>query len=203
MSMSPYLSEGKLIGQAIISWESATERHIKRHILRAGVEPQMIDLQVRTNIVDQHFPKSSSGRQRLLQEVSDQALIIQFDVALDYRSVGTDHDLKDLVFSAWDIPMDRAEYVMELQSESDVFFDIEDVLVEVDGYSPPPIDDDDDTSSESVDIAVIAGASVGGAALIILIVCLLMRRRNGKGDDENNEQSRTTPDTAHKIAVAT
>ena len=163
------------------------------------MEPEMIDLQVRTNIVRQDFP-SSNGRQRLLQEGSDQTLIIQFDVVLDYRSVGTDHDLEQLVFLAWDTPMDRAKYVMELQSESAEFHDIEDVIVEVEGYLPPI---DDDTPSESVNIAVIAGASVGGAALIILIGFSLMRRRNGKGDDENNEQSRTTPDTVQKIAIAT
>lgn len=199
MIMSPYLSDQKLKGGEVINWESATEKHIERHIMRAGVEPEMIDLQVRTNIVRQDFP-SSNGRQRLLQEGSDQTLIIQFDVVLDYRSVGTDHDLEQLVFLAWDTPMDRAKYVMELQSESAEFHDIEDVIVEVEGYLPPI---DDDTPSESVNIAVIAGASVGGAALIILIGFSLMRRRNGKGDDENNEQSRTTPDTVQKIAIAT
>lgn len=205
MSMSPYSSDKILSGQAIISWESVTEKHIQRHMLRyewSEDEPEMIDLVVRTNIVNQGFPETNNNGQRLLQqEGGNQTLLIQFDVSLSYRSVGANHDLDKLVFSAWDDSMDRAEYVMELQSQSDVFHDVEDVIVEVEGFVPIP---STKPETESTNIAVIAGASVGGAALLILVVFLLTRSRNGKKNrGENTGQSRTTPDSEQKINVAT
>ena len=49
------------------------------------------------------------------QNSTSKALIIQFDVALSYRSDGTDHDLDSLVFSAWEDELDRADFVVALQ----------------------------------------------------------------------------------------
>jgi hypothetical protein len=200
--MSPYFSTEKLTGQSIITWESVTEEHIRRHILNAGLKPELFDLTVGTNIVDQWFPIiSSSDGTRSLQTVPPNSLIIQFDVSLMYRSEGQDRNLDLLVFNAWDTVMDRAEYVMELQSKSKVFDDIQDVIVEIKNYVTPTIDDG--TEKKKVNIAVVIGASVGGAALIILVAFVLLRKNNGKGLDNNNENSRTTPETDRKIAVAT
>jgi hypothetical protein len=219
MVMLPYTSDNVLAGQSIIFWESVTGSHVRKHILRSGVEPPLFQLQVGTNIVGQSFPvpasptttPSGNRRLRLLQDQpapsqDDLSLIVQFDVAVSFRSESQEQDVRALIYSAWGTPDDRNEYVRALQAESNVFREVMDVLVQVEGFRPP-IDNGDDNdgseSSASIGIAVIAGASVGGAALIFLIGFFVMRRRNGSKDDPRQQESKTTPETGSRIAVST
>ena len=124
------------------------------------------------------------------------ALIVQFDVQVQYRSISDEHDVPSYIFSAWDTPMDRDEYIRALTIEANKMDGIADVLVEVEGFVPPPKDDD------SANIAVIIGAAVGGAALVFLIAFFLLKRGSGKELEENHE-STTAAETAQKIAVST
>lgn len=151
-------------------------------------------------MVNQGFPPNQ-GRGRELQIGVEQSLIIQFDVALSYRSDGTDHDVDSLVFSAWEDASDRADYVLALQKRAEAAFgDVQDVQVEVEGYVPPPANDDD---NEKSNVAVIAGASVGGVALLLLVGFLVMRNRGDRLDEDNNQESKITPETAQMIAMTT
>jgi hypothetical protein len=212
MVMLPYTSDNVLVGESIIIWESVTGSHVRNHIVRSGVEPPLLQLQVRTNIVGQTFPvvaslTSSSGNGRLLQDqqsavIEEDSLIVQFDVGVSFRSESQDQDVRALIYSAWDSADDRAEYVQALQAESKVFREIADVRVEVEGFVPPTAVTVAPDSGGEVGIAVIAGASVGGAALIFLIGFFVMRRRNGSKDDPRQQDSKTTPETASRIAVS-
>lgn len=192
------MSQDKLVGQPAIAWEKVTSEHIKNYILK--VEPELFDLEVGANMVNQGI-SPYQGRGRELQIGVEQSLIIDFDVLLSYRSDKTNHDMSSLVFSAWEDAEDRAEFVMALQDRAEAAFgDVEDVQVEVDGYVPPPPNDDD---NEQSNVAVIAGASVGGAALLLLFGFLMMRKRGDSLDENNNQDSKITPETAQMIAMTT
>lgn len=217
MVLLPYTRDIALAGQSIITWESVTGSHIRRHILRTGVDPPLFQLQVGTNIIGQRFPAAASptpssgnGRRlRFLQEESapegdDSSLIVQFDVAVSFRSESQEQDVRALIYSAWDSPDDRAEYVRALQSESNVFSEVMDVRVEVEGFFPNPDDNNRGGDSASIGIAVIAGASVGGVALIFLIGFFIMRRGNSsKNGPRRQQESKTTPESGSRIAVST
>ena len=224
MVMSPYTSDNVLVGDSIIFWESVTRSHIEKHLLRSGVDPPLLLLQkVGTNIVGQNIPVVASpgdGRRlrrlqdnrqesapvSLSQDGDDSSLIIVFDVAVSFRSESQELDVRALIYSAWDSPDDRAEYVQALQAESNVFSEINDARVEVEGFRPPTDDNTGDGGgdSESIGIAVIAGASVGGVALLFLIGFFIMRRQNGsKSNPHRQQDSKTTPETGSRIAVST
>ena len=195
MSLSPWTSGTQISSQDIITWEQVTAKHIRKHILRQEVEPELEDLQVGTNIVG---PLPSSSRQRVLQEgtESEDSLVVRFDIAVSYRSFGTDHDIKKLIFSAWDTPVDRDEYIRDLAVEAQ-FSGIEDVQVEISGFVPPSPE-----TKKKLNLAVIIGASVGGVALIFLVGFFFLKRGSEKFEEEH-QQSATTPETASKIAVST
>jgi LPXTG-motif cell wall-anchored protein len=154
---------------------------------------------------------SVNSSQRLLQaaEETDQrqdALLVVFDVYIDFRSVSRDQNVASWVFSAFDASLDRAEYVMDLQQRSATFNPVEDVETTVEGYVPPPAQLPDSGSSKA-NVAVIVGAIVGGLALIILVALLVMRRRNGKKAvvaSEYERQSQTSPSTnTQNVKVST
>lgn len=206
------------MGQSIIFWESVTGNHIRNQISKLGVSPPLIQLQVGTNIVGQSFPDPPTTRRRLrrrLRFLQDQqppiedesSLIVQFDVAVSFRSLSQEQDVRALIYSAWDTPENRAAYVAALQAESNIFTEIADVRVQVDGFLPP--DDDNqgnggDSTESSIGIAVIAGASVGGVALIFLIGFFVLRRRNGGSkNDPLQQETKATLDTGSRIAVST
>lgn len=195
MSLKPYPVKQVLSGQEITSWKSVTDEHISENIMDAKVDPELIDLEVDTIIGEQVIPAPESVRYRVraLQETNAQELIISFEVDLEYRSVATDHNLDQLIYSAFDTPPDRAAYVKKLEIE-----DIEDVLVEVEGFIPPQPE-----SGGGLGIAVIAGASVGGAALLILCGLLLKRSRDGEGYEETQGRtgSLSSTDPGRKIAA--
>ena len=208
MSLGPWSNNFEILGQDVITWERVTSNHIRKHILREEIDPELDDLAVFTNIKGQLLPgitktasatdeASSSNRRNLEEDPSLQdALIVQFDVQVTYRSISNEHDVPSYIFSAWDTPMDRDEYIRALTTEANKMNGIENVLVEVEGFVPPPKDDD------SANIAVIIGAAVGGAALVFLIAFFLLKRGSGKELEENHE-STTAAETAQKIAVST
>jgi hypothetical protein len=102
--------------------------------------------------------------------------------------------------------MDRASYVMSLQSQSSTFDPVQDVNCKVEGYVPPPTPAPSDGGG-SVNIAVIVGASVGGAALVILIVLVVMRQRTGNigvsGTQNNARESQNETSTEQNYKVST
>jgi hypothetical protein len=135
-------------------------------------------------------------------------LNVLFTVTLRYRSEDRDHDIATLVGSAWETTMDRANYVMRLQAESDIFDQVTEVDVRVRGYEPPlPTESPASVAGDKVNIAVIVGASVGGAALVVLVVLLFMTVRRRSQDSlkhRETEESRGTPSTQHKnVKVST
>jgi hypothetical protein len=199
-----------MTGQNIIAWESVTANHIRKHILRGEIEPELLTLHVGTNIVGQTLPNDnaaqSSGR-RYLQESGSSlnGLIVQFDVAVTYRSVGTDHDMSSLVFGAWDTDIDREDYIRTLLDQTNGLGQITDVAVEVKGFVPP-----EPKKGNKVNLAVIIGAAVGGAAFIFLVAFYLLRRESSDKEEEQRSHHRetttksmTTPETTQKIAVST
>jgi hypothetical protein len=203
MTMSPYKNDQVPAGQSIIEWESITTSHIRNYILSAGVQPPLLELQVGTNIVGQSVSllevAGAGGNQRFLQEQTG-PLIIFFDVAVSFKSASQDQNVPALIFSAWDEAMDRAEYVMTLQTRDNAYDDVEDVRVEVKGFVPTPIEEETGSPDESLSIAVIAGAAVGGAALLILVAFFISKRRNKRKAE--SQESRTTPYTP-TMAVST
>lgn len=213
MTLFPFSSGAVLQGQAAIAWERETESHLGTYLL-GSVEPAMFNLEVSANIVNQYFV---SGLQlesnRALQDGSEpveSALVVKFDVEITFRSVGQSHDLDALVFAAWDETTSRETYVTNLQGRSSTFDEVEDVLLDVDGYEPPPEDDDDfvagndDSPEEKSNVAVIAGAAVGGAALLLLVVFMLLRRSGEKSlDGGEHGHSNTAAETAAVNKITT
>lgn len=134
-------------------------------------------------------------------------MIVQFDVAVSFRSLSQEQDVRALIYSAWDTPENRAAYVAALQAESNIFTEIADVRVQVDGFLPPDKNtkgNGGDSTESSIGIAVIAGASVGGVALIFLIGFFVLRRRNGGSkNDPLQQETKATLDTGSRIAVST
>jgi hypothetical protein len=191
-----------MTGQNIIVWESVTANHIRKHFLGVEIEPELVTLQVGTNIVGQTLPNDnaaqSSGR-RYLQDLGSSlnGLIVQFDVVVTYRSVGTDHDISSLVFGAWDTDIDREDYIGTLLDQSNGLGQITDVVVEVEGFVPP-----EPKKGNQVNFAVIIGAAVGGAAFVFLVAFYLWRRYSRDSEEDQRSHHRdattasmTTPDT--------
>ena len=219
MSLSPYLASGTLSGPTLNVWRSVTATHIQNSIASEEDAVEMMDLSVATNILgQQQLPRD--GETRYLQEEEEEdALIIQFEVQLLFRSAAMDLELEKLVFSAWDTDDEMKSYIAALQGESNVFDSVTTLIVEVTGYVPVPAQkpEDGDDENDDLNIAVIAGASAGGAALLILVTLLLLRTRREKDgggqeqDSPNNHNDRTQTNTASmqtsnassKIAVST
>jgi len=214
MAMFPMAQGQRLTGRDAIVWEAITDQTIRNSILSTELDPPLFDLVVGVNI-ERQIPSGSkqsikedeNSNRRFLQagEAPDDALIIVFDVVLSYRSESKDQDVDQLVFSAFDTSLDRADYVMKLQQQSNTYAPVEDVEVKVEGYVPPPTLPP--SSGGDVNIAVIVGASVGGAALIILIALLLMRRRSGKHTvvaSDNGRETEVSPTTVgQNVKVST
>jgi hypothetical protein len=140
------------------------------------------------------------------EEIPDNALVIVFDVFLDFKSESKDQDVDSWVFFSFDESLDRAEYVRNLQQRSSTFMPVEDVEVTVAGYDPPPTQAPGSQGGD-VNVAVIVGASVGSVALVILLILLGMRRRNGRkqsvGASQTGPNSQQTPSTQHNVKVST
>ena len=211
--MDPWLSEDLLAGNSIIVWESVTSQHILQHLRNnAGIDPPLIDLQVGTNIVSQGFPSSSNNSnnnndgggngdsssrlllRRTLRQLQDtmgsneeRSLIIQFDVAVSFRSETDDYDIPSFVYGAFDEESDRERFIRSLQSRSSTFDDIDDVLVQVRGFEPPP--PKESKEEEGIGLPVIIGAAVGGAALIFLIAFIIFRRRHSQKRSQTSQRS--------------
>lgn len=226
--MLPFTEGSELGTQDVFSWEEVTEDFIRQHILETSVDPPIFDLVVRTNL-DQQIPggtvvqdgttSDESGETRRLRSLQESAgdqsgdgtvvtpsdtLNVIFTVSLRYRSESRDQDIAQLVGSAWDTTLDRANYVIDLQDQSNTFNQVQDVDVMVSGYVPPP--PTPAPSDDNANIAVIVGASVGGAALLVLSVLLFMtmRRRNrGSVKAVDTEESKGTPTTKQNVKVST
>ena len=210
MALFPFPDGETLNRPDSVDWSSVTEGQIRKSILSSEIDPP-VDLEsVRTTIEIQVPPgdrtavTSGNSSERVLQTEEEDAatlqpdaLLIVFDVYLDFRSVSNEQDVDSWVFSAFDTSLDRAEYVMDLQQKSSTFNPVEDVETTVEGYVPPPTDapisGDDNTG-----VAVIVGGTIGGVALATLVVLLVLRKRNGKKAvvaSENERQSHTSPST--------
>ncbi len=203
-----------LSGQAAIAWERETENQIRGHILRSGLEPEVFDVTVSSNIVSMDPPddnelSAGDGSARKLQDAfAEPILVVEADISVNYRSSGSDHDVESWVFGAWSEEDDRAKYVENLQRRNAIFGDITSVSVQVEGYSPPPPSGgqapEEETKGKS-NVAVIAGASVGGAAFILLAVFLFIRISGDRSQEDGNQQSQVSPETSGtpKVAVST
>jgi len=131
-------------------------------------------------------------------------LVIQFILDVEYQTANA-FDVNQLVWSAFDTPEEQAEYILDLQDESDVFDPIREINVEVQGFVPSPTQAPRPEPGSNIDIAVIAGASVGSVAFVILMILLFLRRRSGKSEDEEKggTESQITPSTTKNIKVST
>ena len=209
MALFPF-PDGETLGRADrVDWSAVTESQIRGSILNSEIDPP-VDLEsVRTSIEIQVPPggrtavSSGNSSQRLLQEeeaaatLQQDALLIVFDVYIDFRSVSNEQDVDSWVFSAFDTSLDRAEYVMDLQQKSPTFNPVEDVETTVEGYVPPPTEAPS-SGGGNTNVAVVVGGTIGGVALSTLIILLVMRRRNGKKAvvaSEFERQSQTSPST--------
>jgi hypothetical protein len=191
MSLSPWTSSYVMTGQNIIAWESVTANHIRKHIVLQGeIEPEILTLQVETNIVGQTLPNNDNAAQSSGKRSSLSGLIVQFDVVVTYRSVGTDHDIGSLVCGAWDTDIDREDYIRTLLDQSNGLGQITDVVVEVEGFVPP------EDPKKGNKVAVIIGAAVGGAAFIFLVAFYLLRRYSRDEEEEQRSHHRGDATTA-------
>lgn len=199
MTIAPYLSARELEGTAAIVWERVTREHITSQIRALNVEPPLFDLTVDTDIRSQAPPQQVTNTDTL-PRFANNSLIIEFNVRVSYRSVGKEHDLDELVFSAWDAPAEKDAYVQRLKTQSNFFIDIEEVNVEVEGFIPKR-PDNGDTGVDGPTIALIAGASGGGALLVLLCGFLYLRNKKNRDDDAQFDQSKATSVTGQRIAA--
>ena len=174
-----------------------------RDSLKADLDPPIFDVRVSANLVSQALSLSTANdnnRRSLQQGVTD-LLTIQFDVEVSFRSTKKDHPISELVYSAFATPLDRTEYVIDLQGRPIPVESVEDVLVQVQGVVP-----DGGGGKGKPKIAIIVGSSVGGAALLLLLGFLVLRRSSG-GEDDRHVQARPQANAgsgpAQKIAVST
>ena len=172
MALFPF-PDGQTLGRADrVDWSAVTESQIRSSILNSDIDPP-VDLEsLRTSIEIQVPPggstaiTSSNSSQRLLQAEEDvatlqpDALLIVFDVYIDFRSVSNEQDVDSWVFSAFDTSLDRAEYVRDLQQKSPTFNPVEDVETAVEGYVPPPTQAPS-SGGGNANVAVIVGALDG------------------------------------------
>ena len=225
MTLTPYLYTEKLIGTPAIVWERETREHVAGEIKKLNVYPELIDLTVDADIAAQVPPSfidygSFDGQEggesngvRSLQQNStspptnqnstspqlNNSLIIEFNVALSYRSIIKDHQLEEYVFSAWDSEAKKAAYLKRLK-KSDYYSDVEEIQVEVQGFIPrtlPPQPEDD----EGLGLWIIVGASVGGGAFLILCIILICRSRNKNISDEGNDRTKASSVSHQRIAA--
>lgn len=189
MTLAPYTSASQLSGTRSIAFERATREHVFAHIKRLNIEPDLLDLSVQTDIKTQVLPEASVATDqsndasiRMLQDsprFANNSLIVEFNVFVTFRSVSTDHDLDEFVFSGWDAPDEKESFIERLKSLSSFFQNIKEVNVEVEGFIPRravPVQPADD----ALDIAVIAGGAGGGALLILLCGYLYVRSKTDK-----------------------
>jgi hypothetical protein len=171
----------KLQGKSVITFEAITTQFVRQE-LETSAEPPMYDMTVWTNVKNQLVPSSSNGetRRRHVRILQESPIVIVFDTAVDYRSVGTDHDVPQLVGGTWDTEQDQNAYIAALKATGDVSFQqITAMKTEINGWEPG---NDDNDKNPDIDLFIIIGASVGGAALLFLLGMgfIFMRRRAKK-----------------------
>jgi hypothetical protein len=204
----------QLRGRDAFNWETVTESFIEKFLLSNEVDLRLSIAEIRANIEDQYTGVSvqdaTGTTRRFLQEANSDtlvdSLVIQFKIFMKYRSNADDIDVNQLVWSAFSSPEKQAEYILDLQeeSDSDVFEPVREVELAVEGYVPSPTQAPGPGPDEGIGIAVIVGASVGSVALIILIMLLLLRRRSGKSEEERGvTETQATPSTQKNIKVST
>jgi len=192
--------------QETVSWEKVTENFVKKFLRSKKVE-STVRADFRFQYVDMIRDTSGTTR-RFLQGSNSEApvgfLVIQFILDVEYQTANA-FDVNQLVWSAFDTPEEQAEYILDLQDESDVFDPIREINVEVQGFVPSPTQAPRPEPGSNIDIAVIAGASVGSVAFVILMILLFLRRRSGKSEDEEKggTESQITPSTTKNIKVST
>lgn len=165
----------RLQGKSVITFEAITTQFIRQE-LKTSAEPPMYDMDVWTNVKNQVVP-SSSERRRRVRVLQQSPIVIVFDTAVDFRSVGTDHDVPQLVGGTWDTEQDQNTYIAALKATGDVSFQqITAMKTEINGWEPGS---DDNDKNQDIDLFIIVGASVGGAALMFLLGMgfIFMRRR--------------------------
>ena len=62
--------------------------------------------------------------------------VIRFDVQVSYRSISNGHNLYSYIYSAWDTPTDRDDYILKLTKESNDIRGIADVRIQFEEYKP-------------------------------------------------------------------
>jgi hypothetical protein len=208
MTLTPYLFDEVLQGGPAIVWERVARNHITNNINLLNVEPELLELLVDTDItnqvppVDVPFGANNGGRNlRFLQQntkFANNSLIIEFNVQISYRSVGKEHDLDELVFSAWDDDAKKDVYLNRLKAQSSHYRDVDFINVEVEGFipKPKPIDPDEGSS-----IAGIAGGAGGGAVLLLLCGFFYFRSRNNTNEGPGSNQTKVTSAEAQRIAA--
>jgi hypothetical protein len=200
MTMAPYLYTTELEGTQAIVWERATREHITAQIRAMDVEPELFGLTVDADIRTQVPPTTANVRMLQNTRFANNSLIIEFNIALSYRSIGKEHDLDELVFSAWDAPDEKESYVNRLKSKSSYFRDIEEVNVEVEGFIPKT-PDPEDPDDGGLGIAVIGGGAGGGALLVLLCGFLYIRNKNNKEEQAHYDRSKATKAAEQRIAA--
>jgi hypothetical protein len=225
MAIFPFEDGERLVGRDRADWESITENQIANSIRATPMDPAVSLIEVRVSIElqvpagsrtssspqDQSEIAAFESNRRYLQlqdegSVPDNALIIVFDVFLDFKSESKDQDVDSWVFLSFDESLDRAEYVRNLQQRSPTFLSVEDVDVIVAGYVPSPTSAPGSRGGNP-NVAVVVGASIGSFALTIIIVLLALRRRSGKkqsvGASQTGPNSQLSPSSAQNVKVST
>jgi hypothetical protein len=200
MTLAPYLYTFVLEGNPAIVWERTARQHILAQIRAMDVEPELFELTVDADIRTQVLP--TAGNARMLQNTifANNSLIIEFNIAISYRSIGKEHDLDELVFSAWDAPDEKRSYVNRLKSQSSYYKDIQEINVEVEGFIPKT-PDPEDPEDGGLGIAVIAGGAGGGVLLILLCGFLYVRNKNNQEEEAQYHRSKATEAAGQRIAA--
>lgn len=167
-----------------------------------NIEPELFDLSVEADIVAQVPPTSIDVVEgEPIQNSLNNSLIIEFNIAISYRSVIKDHDTKEYVFSAWDSESKKEAYLDRLQRSS-FYDDINEVIVEVEGFIPKPTQPPQPEGK--IDLWIIIGGALGGAAFLFLCVFFILRSRGTSGSNGGYDQTKASSSALsnnHRVAA--
>lgn len=191
--MTTYLPAKKLDGDSLDVWQQMTALHVKKFLAtnRAKLPNVLFDLSVEAIMVAQELPPPPPTADGNFDTNSDSdngdpfgiqdTLIIDFQLAIRFRSLSTDYKFVDFVHQAWDEPAEREAYILALWLASETFRNVERVDVEIAGYTRSSnggsSNGNGTGTNAGVDdkfkyMVVGTGAVVGCAALVIVTAFL-------------------------------
>lgn len=204
MEFSPFSSQEDLSAREERAWLSVTQNFVEQYLQTELTNPQIIQLEIVEQCPGSSLQNTNGCSRRFMQEVSGDtlvdSLVLEFEMKILYNAATEESDLNQLVWSAFEAPGGKQQYISELKGQAGGgFVSVQAMEIAVEGYVPPTSGPD-----RPVNVAVIAGASVGSVALVVLVMLLFLRNRSSKSLDDNKvSETQATPSTSKNVKVST